>query len=215
MPPVYEPSPGPDPLLAQREVERAERVERADAVAGPRIEDVLDRFRTRLDAAVWPIEHADETIDDVVALTNYLALPGKRKVAARRLVAEAGKVVAGQRASLASLGLDADLLEAATERFAALSALAAALRTAEATQDGLRAELAKTTAAASQAVTRMTARARATQRDPRAGADEKEAADERLRVVETMVADLPEWERRLGALDRAKEIRTRLDRAFR
>jgi hypothetical protein len=206
MPPVYEPGPGGDPLTMRHDAARTGSPEVVDTSEGPRIEDVLDRFRARLDAAVGPIEHADETIDGVVSLTKYLALPGKRKADARRLVAEVGKVVAGQGASLASLGLDADLLEAATERVTALSALAAALRTAEATQERLGAELHETIAAAHRAAARETARARSTE-------------PERIRVIEAIVADLPEregsFQQRIGSLDRAKEIRARLDRAFR
>jgi hypothetical protein len=52
-----------------------------------------------------------------------------------------------------------------------------------------------------------------------AGAGERGAASERLRVIEAIIADLPErdgnFQQRIGSLDRAKEIRARVDRAFR
>jgi hypothetical protein len=118
-------------------------------------------------------------------------------------------LLTGQSASLASLALDADLLEAATERFAALSALATALRAAEATEDRLGAELHQTIEAARRAAAREAARARST----------APPASERILVIEAIAADLPELEgnfrQRIGSLDRAKEIRARLDRAFR
>jgi hypothetical protein len=186
--------PAPRPLETSDARPPPSRADPALAEAdGRKAEELLDRLQRHVEAAVEPFDHAEQTISDIADLTKYLAQPGRRRVDAKRLMAEAAKVVAGQAAGLAQLGLDSDLLDAATERFARLGALTRALRAAPADQERLRGELAEATSTLSRLM--------------------------RLRRNELIPAELDlrltEYRQRIDSLDRAREVQAKLDRMLR
>lgn len=84
---------------------------------------ISDGIQKDVDAVLQPLKDADAIIDGVANLPKEIKASGKAKLDAKKLMAEAQKIVNGEEPNLDALGLEAEAKVKVKERFDKLNAL--------------------------------------------------------------------------------------------
>jgi peptidoglycan hydrolase CwlO-like protein len=195
--------------------------EKKDEGSGDPIADLkasVDAIQKEVDDLFAPIKNADATIDGVAKLPADLKGKAK-KLDAKKLMAEAAKLIDGGEANIESLGLEAEAKAVVQERFDKVKALVASIKALPEKVTQLPAkfeELPKKLAAAAPAAAKAAAKAKA---PFGVSAEDKKKAEEQIKMLEDFKTQIPQkvdgWKKDATEVPaKAKDLPAKMKAAF-
>lgn len=179
----------------------------------------VDGIQKEVDDLFAPIKNADAVIDGVAKLPSELKSKVKGKFDAKKLMAEAQKIVDGGDYNLDALGLEGEAKTTVGERFTKLKELVASIKALPEKVQALPAkfeELPKKLAAAAPAVAKAVAKSKM----PFGVSDEdKKKAEEQVKMLEEYKTSIPQkvdgWKKDTTDIPaKAKELPAKMKAAF-
>jgi hypothetical protein len=175
------------------------------------LQKISDGIQKDVDAIIAPIKDADAVLDAISKLPADIKASSKAKFDAKKLMAEAGKIVNGADADIDSLGLDADVKVKVTERFGKLKDLVAAVKNVDQAVKDLGSKITDALPKIPALGAKALAKAEVTLKNPLAGADSKKQAqadkDKITAIIDGFKTKASGWQSDLTALPaKAKDI---------
>lgn len=195
--------------------------EKKDEGSGDPIADLkasVDAIQKEVDDLFAPIKNADAVIDGVAKLPTELKGKAK-KLDAKKLMAEAAKIVDGADANIESLGLEAEAKTTVGERFTKLKELVASIKALPEKVQALPGkfeELPKKLLAAAPAAAKAAAKAKA---PFGVSAEDKKKAEEQVATLESFKTEIPKkvegWKKDATDIPaKAKDLPAKMKAAF-
>jgi len=184
------------------------------------LKNVADGLQKEIDSLFEPIKNADAVIDGIAKLPADLKAKVKGKFDAKKLMAEASKIAAGEAFNIDALGLEGEAKTTVQERFDKLKALVDAIK---ALPDKVAALPGKIADAAKKVATTAPVaigKAQAKMKVPfGVSAEDKKKAEEDVKTLEGIMKSFPEkadgWKKDLTDIPaKAKDLPNKMKTAF-
>ncbi len=180
---------------------------------------VSEGIQKDIDGLMEPINKAEAIIDDVAKLPAEIKASAGAKFDAKKLMAEANKIVAGQTPDVKSLGLEASAEAKVTERFDKLKELVTAVKTLDDKVKGIGEKIKDAIVKVPTLGAKATAKIEVTLKNPLAGDDAKKTAEENKKTISGIVDGFKdkasEWQKALTDLPgKAKDLPAKMSKAF-
>lgn len=183
------------------------------------IKNTSDGIQKEIDGVFAPIKNADAVIDGVAKLPAELKATAKGKFDAKKLMAEAKKIVDGGDYNLDALGLEADAKAKAQERFDKLKELVTSIKTLDEKVKGLGMKVADAVTKIPALGVKALAKIEVTMKNPLAGGDAKKKAEEDKKTIEGIISGFKDkaagWQKDMTDLPaKAKDLPAKMSKAF-
>lgn len=196
--------------------------EKKDGGSGDAIADLkttVDEIQKEIDGVFEPIKTADAVIDGVAKLPADLKAKAKGKFDAKKLMAEAQKIVDGAEYNLDALGLEGEAKTTVGERFDKLKALVTSIKTLD---EKVKGALSKAEALPGKlpGAVAQAAKSAAKAKMPFGVSDaDKKKAEEDVKTVESFKTDIPKkvegWKKDATDMPaKAKDLPAKMKAAF-
>ena len=196
--------------------------EKKDEGSGDAIADLkstIDGIQKEIDGVFEPIKTADAVIDGVAKLPADLKSKAKGKFDAKKLMAEAQKIVEGAEYNLDALGLEGEAKTTVGERFDKLKALITSIKTLD---EKVKGALSKAEALPGKlpGAVAQAAKSAAKAKMPFGVSDaDKKKAEEDVKTVESFKTDIPKkvegWKKDATDMPaKAKDLPAKMKAAF-